>query len=483
MGSRTTPLEHWLRSTVSHAAPGAPLPSYAELRTRFRLSTATIRHVVRALQEEGVVYAVRGTGLFVGDGQPEAESLGEPLRLRHSAAQHLAEALSRSIGAGELRRGDALPQTKYVAVQHRVSRRTVAAAYRLLAEANLVERIGKRYRIQSERSPWVADDRRRAVMLFEDEAQMERILGEGLWARTLRECEYELDRCNVELQYRCVGDWVSGTHGAPHLGYLVDGGRLYERVRARIARRRRVAAAQQLRVVLVSRPDDRRQHYGLSSQISALYHGNIPTVKARRVARYCHQHGFSHLVVLVDPSRCAIPEFRDVFRIAPELEYLNPDLGMTVLVRSDGDREGAATFLSRLRSTVDSSYLTGLLGKHKRRPQKLEDLVHDCPGLAHAHRAGSKGALRYFIHAEEAVEYCRWLCRVRQKERESLLAYGDTTALRTEGISAIYEDWRSMGYAAAHFLLGDQPVERSRQGYLRARMHIHERSPWSERPW
>jgi len=55
----------------------------------------------------------------------------------------------------------------------------------------------------------------------------------------------------------------------------------------------------------------------------------------------------------------------------------------------------------------------------------------------------------------------------------SLIADNDLRHL-ARGISACVPDWRTIGYSAAHCLIGDVPVEKTRQGFIRpAALFLH----------
>jgi GntR family transcriptional regulator len=52
-------------------APGARLPSKAELIGHYEVAQRTVDEALRVLREEGLVYSVQGVGTFVSDPLPE----------------------------------------------------------------------------------------------------------------------------------------------------------------------------------------------------------------------------------------------------------------------------------------------------------------------------------------------------------------------------------------------------------------------------
>src|SRR4030095_1260011 len=63
--TRYREIEHFLRTQVEGARPGAPLPSEAELCERFSVSRMTVRQALQELANDGLVERRRGQGTFV----------------------------------------------------------------------------------------------------------------------------------------------------------------------------------------------------------------------------------------------------------------------------------------------------------------------------------------------------------------------------------------------------------------------------------
>lgn len=90
---------------LGHAAPGARLPTEAELAARFGVNRHTVRHALAHLAEAGLVHARRGAGVFV-TGRPVDYPLGRRVRF-HQAVEAQGQVPSRAFTRIETRPCDA----------------------------------------------------------------------------------------------------------------------------------------------------------------------------------------------------------------------------------------------------------------------------------------------------------------------------------------------------------------------------------------
>lgn len=90
---------------LGHAAPGARLPTEAELAARFGVNRHTVRHALAHLAEAGLVHARRGAGVFV-TGRPVDYPLGRRVRF-HQAVEAQGQVPSREFTRIETRPCDA----------------------------------------------------------------------------------------------------------------------------------------------------------------------------------------------------------------------------------------------------------------------------------------------------------------------------------------------------------------------------------------
>jgi GntR family transcriptional regulator len=101
--TRTAPLryreiEQYLRDLIERATPGDPLPTEAELCTRFGVSRMTVRQAVQELANAGLVDRRRGQGTFVAS-RPVHRRAGVFLSFTEEMARRGMAASSRIVAA------------------------------------------------------------------------------------------------------------------------------------------------------------------------------------------------------------------------------------------------------------------------------------------------------------------------------------------------------------------------------------------------
>ena len=110
---------------------GSRLPSETTLGEEFRVVRNTVRRALAALEGEGLIDTVPGTGRVVRTpGQPPGAS---------PRYRQIAEELRAQIEGGELAPGDLLPSEAALVDRYRVSRGTARQALIDLETAGLVE--------------------------------------------------------------------------------------------------------------------------------------------------------------------------------------------------------------------------------------------------------------------------------------------------------------------------------------------------------
>nr|WP_026124681.1 winged helix-turn-helix domain-containing protein [Nocardiopsis baichengensis] len=121
------------RIASGELAPGAEVPSEADLGAEFGVARTTVRRALAVLEREGLVAVAPGRGRTVsGPGSP-APFPGE------SAAARIARDLAGQVAGGDLAPGDRLPSEHALAAEHGVSRGTARQALARLETAGLVE--------------------------------------------------------------------------------------------------------------------------------------------------------------------------------------------------------------------------------------------------------------------------------------------------------------------------------------------------------
>jgi GntR family transcriptional regulator len=97
--TRYREIEHFLRTQVEGARPGAPLPSEAELCERFSVSRMTVRQALQELANDGLVERRRGQGTFVAH-RPVHRRPGVFLSFTEEMNRRGMQASSRLLAAG-----------------------------------------------------------------------------------------------------------------------------------------------------------------------------------------------------------------------------------------------------------------------------------------------------------------------------------------------------------------------------------------------
>jgi DNA-binding GntR family transcriptional regulator len=116
-------------------APGALLPSEAELSAEYSVSRNTLRRALMELEEERLITVLPGRGRAVAepDGPRDRRRAAEP------SYRLIAADLRARIESGELAPGDALPSEADLTAQYGVSRGTSRQAFLELQAAGLID--------------------------------------------------------------------------------------------------------------------------------------------------------------------------------------------------------------------------------------------------------------------------------------------------------------------------------------------------------
>ncbi|WP_412763226.1 GntR family transcriptional regulator [Pseudonocardia alni] len=119
-----------LRDRVrDNMGPGGLLPSEAELAQQYGVARGTVRVALSTLVGEGLIEVVPGVGRRIVGEAPD----------RTTAYGRIVTEFTEQIRAGMLGQGSPLPSEAKVMQQYGVSRNTVRRAYKVLADAGVVE--------------------------------------------------------------------------------------------------------------------------------------------------------------------------------------------------------------------------------------------------------------------------------------------------------------------------------------------------------
>ncbi len=470
-------LRAWLTEQAQSRVGGTPLPRLADLAVRFGVSERTARTHVRELASRGLLHTVRGVGTFVGL-PAECGHAGDGEQYeRQSSADIIAAQIRAAVGRGEYRSGDPLPSLKSLRLQFHVTERTVAAAYRRLAERGHVVRIGKRYWVGDFTERAVTDGRRRDVYLFHGDHGAAHVYTRDQFSPAYRAMEQELMLHGVTLHYfpvhalvEQIARWRGGA--VPPLGIVLAGQTAEQSesslVQLKDLRRRLRRGAPS--VLIAGRSGgrlDRRFHYVTT--------GNVPTVQARTLVNCAVHWGYRCIRVFGNADVASPYALLDLYRILPELRHAVPRPVFRYHLQYQERPPDAAEGLNRLFAATGRrrSQMEDVLSKYER--LSLTDaLAHTCTGPSGRYPRPTPRGREMWVCAQdreaaEALEWCR-AERAAVPDRVALLGIENNPAYLHLGISALIADWHGIGCVMAHALLGDVPVQRTSKGFLRVRM-------------
>lgn len=471
-------LDSWLRQRVASSAPGERLPTNAQLARTWHLSQTTVRTVLHALRDEGLVVSTPGRGTIAAPTEPNPDTTLHPPQ---SSSESLVQTLSHAIGRGDLKRGDPLPQVKAMCVQYHVTPTTVAAAYRSLMERGLVARVGKRYWVGSVSQVAEPVRWRDAVFFYHDDQSLEDFLKRMMWRPGLDELEAELQACRVKLSYAPCSSlherwehWrgtrtfpaglVVASNDTPYVTDTVEWLTSARAPRGIRAPRIVIAGAKATRL-------RRGLHY--------FTHGHVPTMRARRVAEFCCEHSFRNLWVCTGFPRHRMSAERDALRLVPEIATRSPNTALRLVVPRSDRVHSPRGFLDALASHHSPRYLLALAGKHRSTSfHELAELVSMVDSLDNIVRDVPASTLLYSLGADQAADMLQ-SCRehgIAVPQHASILSDSDEQRYYHLGLSSCKPDWRTIGYLMAHALIGDIPIERSSRGFIRTNALIVERT-------
>ncbi len=464
-------ITRWLAT----AAPGQRFPALRVLARHWRCSPTTVRKAMAPFLDSGDLVSHPGKGVFAR-GLPHRTVLPSP----GSSAERLYQALRSDISRGRLRQGRALPLVKQMSIEHSVSPSTVVKACRLLVRDGLVQKQGRSYRVtgcrRESRSHGLAE-----VFHF---ASSERNGSLGTHGRrtslVLGEVFYELANNGVRVFARHIdelpghlSDWTRRRRYP--LGVVVES--FYPERKAQlegpIERFLRLGARPRTAFVLFS--DGRRCAV---RGVDQFCDGNFHTVRARTIARFVHERGYSSVGVYLQASSLLDLHLRESARMLPALMHLASSIPLRYFIDREGSSLDVSAVMTRLVEGYGAAYMESLLGKHG--AATLRDLrnrlcmVDGFAGVTDTLPGDSLCILRDPSRAIAVYEWCRARGIAVPGRLALLEASADLFDLGSP-VSSCSCDWRRTGYLIAHGILRDIPVDRTTRGFIPTRTVILER--------
>jgi len=470
----------WVEEIIVDPSGGECLPSTVDLSRRFGLSSTSINRILRPFVAGGELTAIRGKGTFVTSRMSRAEK-GVTLR-SVTSARTIAEALAEEISTGRLKRGDPLPSFKLLRNQFKTGHPTIRHAYRMLEKRGLVRRVGRSYWVGGMESLCAFGARGRIVCFNYSEGDPSDMMAETEMREVFTAMEHELHTHRLSLQFEDCGKldlflrpgaWARSDFS----GMMISGitkTRFHE-LFARIEGLGPALSRNGKRLLLCG------AHYRRPKRTHFFCHGTIITSVVRAAAEACFAAGYDDIVLLLRECDAGLIDVRFFVRFISESLMRNPRARIVFLIQPRGPETSPESILKRAPSFLrlgHFEYLEGLLGKHT--PRTMDELF----AMISADRDLDKllaGAPRRAVwlttKAPAACRVVQWLNdnRVRMPSEAALLCLDEDVSLARRGIASCVSDRHTIGYLMAHALIGDIPIKKSRQGFLRTPAILCER--------
>ncbi|MBD3244111.1 MAG: GntR family transcriptional regulator [Chitinivibrionales bacterium] len=491
-------LASWIRMQVAQCQPGTALPCDQELAQQWGLSRRTIGKIMRSLAAEGLVIRARRRGTCTA-GRLQGR-LDPPERTDSASA--LASSIRAQIQSGQLRTGESLPTVQFTAHERKVSPHTVIAAYRLLARQGLVHKIGRSYRCGTPDQVPRQHGTAPVTVVSHDTMDLRRLFADPSFGKAYFELEEELARHGRPVRYLSLSTLTDTRGASGWAGMLFAQPAPGDRspVRNPLTDRR----VRELLTRVPSLIDLRRQTTG----------GKPPThFIPRRPPRclYLYRPWLSHtlkttLVDYIVRERYRrvrfIIDLRDVARHFPALSddlprhgRMHPTPPFLILwdildIRKMLESSG--------RPVAFSIALLGVAGSDPVAESIRERIAGIAPSRYSFRQRAPELVSELSFHdtaaglCDDLLEDELWVCKsdelaeqvlhaaedkgVAVPGRISLLSLDNDPAYYHLGLSRCELDWQGLGYLMAHWFIGDIPVARTREGYLRANGRIVEKS-------
>lgn len=479
-------LRAWLTEMLDTMEPGQSFPPDSRIAKRWGMSPRTVRRIMSRAREEGLVVRIPGKGTFKPGGEPVEQS-SEPEETV-SSEERLARALTEAISLGELRRGNPLPQMKYLCLQYHVSQKTVIGAYARLRKRGLVKKIGKRFWVGGFNPMDRGALRKEAYIVTWDQKQRESIYADEHMGLAYQKLERELHSCNIRLRYATWKElpglqraWSS--RGDYPVGMVFFGfdGRFFDELRRRLQLLGGKGRPQKCSVVVdMAEYGDYRT---VPLHLSVLSRGNLNTTVARTAARYLSRRLRRDIVLLVEESYLRADPRRHFLRF----QKLNFELAQAFEARpvrhvviSPNPRLTPRTLFEEYFRN-DTAYLEYIMSKYgidlARHPERIEENISVATNCAAALDV-SEGPTTW-LFATDDLARTGWdelrHHRKRVPEDVALISMQNSPRKYHLGLTAFSPDYDLVGYLMAHSLIGDLPIQKTSHGYIRVPCPVIER--------
>ncbi|MBD3393104.1 MAG: GntR family transcriptional regulator [Chitinivibrionales bacterium] len=478
----------WLTDYLDKLEPGRWLPPDAELGRKWDLSARTVRRVMAQMAREGLVERVQGKGTRK-PGAGENREL-ETFEESRSSSQRLAEALTESISSGQIRRGDALPQLKYICLRYHVSDKTVIAAYELLQKKGLVKKIGRYYRVGGfeplERRPIT----RAAYLVTGSQDELSLVFAGDQLAQAYIKLDRELRSCGILLTCMDTAEFLeaqrqwAGADSYPAGVYLwrVDGRDFDERVKlvSPLLRRTR---RQRIPVVV-----DLGSHDGVGEVPKGLMivsRGNLSTTLSRTIAEFLTSRIRRRIVLVLDAKSIIADARQGLLKyqktVYEVLQHAAEKVAIHQAVLS-GDSALSVESIVERASEKEAGYIKYLHEKYESvvRAQSRDvftglSVYNDFADVIRAFGKNTLWLCPSDVQARSALDALK-RAGIRVPDDIALMTLQSVPEYYHLGVSSCTPDYELVGYIMAHAIIGDIPLKKSHHGYLRIPCPVVERA-------
>lgn len=475
----TDKLLHWLEKTIADSLPGAALPTDLELAGQWKLSTRTVRRLMKKLESDKKVVRIPGKGTFTPSASNEPDNAHFVAKL--SSAESLAQQIQKMVQTGLFRRNEQLPQIKYQCIQYGVSPHTVINAYSLLEKRGFIHRVGRAWFAGPSVSIIVSPKQNNTILMaIPDHLPIGDAFSTINLSASFQKMEKELLTCGYQMKMIRLSELEKSCaklvrnnavpHGIFFYSFSMDYFSNFNKIYAPLRKKNSQLCSM---VIDILGP---REQVNTNLNIEFLSRGNLNTSRARSVAEFAVSSSYKTTALCIDAAIIdqADPKpwgkIQSLQKIIGEIVSLNPGQNLVEIIvgnLSDETKRNLESWFTN-NSLEFGDYLKKKYGEGAsqilfRKPIFAPSITKELISSI------GKRPLMLCSSAGLAVSLFDELSNMGlvAKEDVGIISLENHGELITRQISSCSIDYILAGYLLAHALIGDIPVQRTRQGYIR----------------
>jgi DNA-binding transcriptional regulator YhcF (GntR family) len=478
-------LNRWLEEKLPQMRPGERLPTSGEFARQFGVSQLTVKRVLKAFAEKGLVVGIAGKGTFVAP--MPAESVGETIDTPRTSAENLCRHLEDLISRGALRRGDALPPIKSVTLQFKVTPATVIAAYKMLQANGRVTKVGKSFWVGTFEQILFPSPKKEVYLFYDDTVDLGDAFENGFLAMSYQKMQNELLFHGYVLRYDTLSNMEARFRRWLRRGAFPYGIVLYDidtekyasvgpAFSAFLDKAKKASASPPSALIDWTAGHTAKTPRGVHS----FQRGHVSTSAAKALARHLTDRRAARIVFFAG-------EFDNVWRsywgwilvkVRTELKEIDERVETRFVVRpekSQGSSRPTQPHILQVSELADGT------GKwlHKYSKQSPEVIRSE---MSAANRFEDAFPLHRDAHAwvfstdRDAVEACEWAREhgIDVPKTLSIIGLENSPRYYRHGLTTCAPDWETNGYLMAHCIIGDIPIAKTTKGFVATRARVLE---------